>query len=127
MLFHKDRCRFEKDGHTQTLKTTGQTTSLRSWIDHDDRKSLSRWITSQDKYAMLEAEKLFLVRSDKLLIQDRIRHTMLLGPVVIFFYTLLVKGTIFDGLRGWFYAFQRVLAEIMLSLRLLERTMNDEK
>ena len=36
-------------------------------------------------------------------------------------FTLLVKGTIWDGWRGWYYALQRVLAEMLLALRLIER------
>ena len=127
VLFSKDTCRFEKDGHTQILRTTGQTARLRSWIDHDDRKPLSRWFASQDNYAKLEAEKLSCTPLDTMLIQDRLRHTMLLGPIVIFFYTLLVRGTLFDGWRGWHYTFQRTLAEMILSLYLLEKKMKDEQ
>ncbi|MEK7707311.1 MAG: hypothetical protein AAB380_04880, partial [Verrucomicrobiota bacterium] len=33
------------------------------------------------------------------------------------------KGLIFDGWRGWYYVFQRTLAEIILSLRLLEQKL----
>ena len=36
-----------------------------------------------------------------------------------------VKGAAFDGWRGWYYALQRMLAETMLSLRLLERRLGD--
>ncbi len=35
------------------------------------------------------------------------------------FYTLIVKGLVFDGWPGWYYVLQRTLAEIILSLRLL--------
>jgi len=33
---------------------------------------------------------------------------------------LLVRGVILDGWPGWYYAFQRALAETLLSLRLIE-------
>ncbi|MBL9133136.1 MAG: glycosyltransferase family 2 protein [Verrucomicrobiaceae bacterium] len=119
VLFRKDRCRYVPDGHTQLLSIPGTTAHLATKIDHDDRKPLSRWIASQDKYARLEAEKLTALT--QLSPQDRIRRTMILGPVFVFFYTLLVRRVIFDGLHGWYYSFQRALAEIMLSLRLLEK------
>ncbi len=119
VLFRKDRCRYRHDGHTQLLEIPGSSGQLQSRIDHDDRKPLSRWFASQDKYAVLEAEKLATLTH--LSIQDRIRRTMILGPVLVFFYTLIVRGAILDGSRGWFYAFQRTLAEIILSLRLLEK------
>jgi glycosyltransferase involved in cell wall biosynthesis len=119
VLFRKDRCRYVPDGHTQILSIPGSTTHLTTQIDHDDRKPLTRWVSSQDKYALLEAEKLTALAH--LSLQDRIRHTMILGPIVVFLYTLFVRRTILDGPHGWFYTFQRTLAEIMLSLRLLEK------
>ncbi len=121
VLFRKDRCRYVPDGHTQILSIPGTTAHLTTKIDHDDRKPLSRWFSSQDKYAKLEAEKLTALT--QLSLQDRIRRTMVLGPIVVFFYTLLVRRTILDGPHGWFYAFQRTLAEIMLSLRMIERKL----
>ncbi len=126
VLFRKDRCRYENDGHTQLLHIPGSSGQMKTHIDHDDRKPLSRWIASQDKYAKLEADKLMSLPPSALRLQDRIRRTMVLGPVVVFFYTLLARGALLDGWRGWYYTFQRVTAEIMLSLRLLERRMKHE-
>ena len=119
VLFRKDRCRYVNDGHTQLLQITGKTVELKTKIDHDDRKPLSRWFASQDKYARLEAEK--LSQQTELSLQDRIRRSLILGPIVVFLYTLGVKMTFLDGWAGWYYTFQRTLAEIMLSLRLLEK------
>jgi glycosyltransferase involved in cell wall biosynthesis len=121
VLFRNDKCTFEKDGHTQALRVDGDIDDIRHRIIHDDRKPLTRWLVSQDKYAMLEAEKLSAPRGHGLAIQDRIRRTLVLGPPAVLVYTLLIRGTLFDGFHGWFYAFQRLLAEIILSLRLLER------
>ena len=123
VLFRKDRCRYREDGHTQLLEIAGSSAMLEARIDHDDRKPLSRWLVSQDKYAKLEAEKLLSLPAEQLHFNDRVRRTMILGPVLVFFYTLLFRGVILDGWHGWFYAFQRTLAEIMLSLRLLERRL----
>ncbi len=119
VLFRKDHCRYVPDGHTQILSIPGSSAPLMSKIHHDDRKSLTRWLTSQDKYARLEAEK--LVTLTEISLQDRIRRAIVIAPWLVFFYTLIVRGTLLDGWRGWFYAFQRMIAEIMLSLRLLER------
>jgi hypothetical protein len=41
-------------------------------------------------------------------------------PAAMLFYCLIVRGGIFDGWRGVYYAFQRALAELMLSLYLLD-------
>lgn len=123
VLFRRDRCRYREDGHTQLLEIPGSSAMLSARIDHDDRKPLSRWLVSQDKYAKLEAEKLLSLPAEELHFNDRLRRTMILGPVLVFFYTLIVRGLILDGWAGWFYTFQRTLAEIMLSLRLLEKRL----
>ena len=123
VLFRKDRCRYEKDGHTQLLRINGRHEHLQTRIGHDDRKPLSRWFASQDKYARLEAEKLMSMPSSSLRLQDRIRRTMVLGPVFVLLYTLLARGAVLDGWRGCYYAFQRTTAEIMLSLHLLEKKL----
>jgi hypothetical protein len=67
-----------------------------------------------------EAEKLLTVPCDKLSRPDRIRRTKVLAPLLVFVYALFVKGAVFDGWHGWYYALQRSLAEAMLSLRLIE-------
>ena len=92
-------------------------------IWHDDRKSLSRWLASQDRYIQLEAHKLATTPAHELNLADRIRKRKLLAPFAILTYCLIVKRGILDGWRGWYYAFQRMLVEILLSLRLLELGM----
>ena len=119
-LFRRAKCRYVQDGHTQLLRADGPTAALRTRILHDDRKPLSHWIWSQDRYAKLEAEKLSRTPSVELGLNDRIRKTILLGPPVVFLYTLFVRGVILDGWAGWHYALQRALAETLLSLRLIE-------
>jgi len=109
-----------QDGHTQLLRADGLTAALGTPILHDDRKPLSHWIWSQDRYAKLEADKLTRTPTSALGLNDRIRKTILLGPPVVLLYTLFMRGVILDGWAGWYYAFQRALAETLLSLRLLE-------
>ncbi len=126
VLFRKSRCRYVADGHTQLLDVPGKRLPLVSPIDHDDRKSLSRWFASQDKYAVLEAEKLSNAKPSELRLQDRLRLMLVPAPLVVLFYTLFVKGLILDGWHGWYYTLQRVTAEVMLSMRLVDRQLNDE-
>ena len=119
-LFRRAVCRYVQDGHTQLLRADGPTTALRTRILHDDRKPLSHWVWSQDRYAKLEAEKLAATPRAALGLNDRIRATIVLGPPIVFLYTMLVRGVILDGWAGWYYACQRLLAETLLSLRLIE-------
>lgn len=119
-LFRRTKCRYVQDGHTQLLHAEGPTAALRTPMLHDDRKPLSHWVWSQDRYAKLEADKLTRTPASALGLNDRIRKTIVLGPPVVLLYTLFVRGVILDGWAGWYYAFQRALAETLLSLRLLE-------
>jgi glycosyltransferase involved in cell wall biosynthesis len=126
-LFQKDRCRYVEDGHTQLLSVQGKTATLSTPIDHDDRKPLSRWLWAQDRYAALEATKLLGADPSSLRLQDRLRLWMAPAPMVAFVYTLFARGLIRDGWRGWYYVFQRTLAEILLSLHLLEHKLGIAK
>ena len=120
LIFRRTCGRYADDGHTESLIWKGNAQHLHHCVNHDDRKPLSRWLSSQDRYAKLEADKLTRTPASALGLNDRIRKTILLGPPVVFLYTLFVRGVILDGWAGWHYALQRALAETLLSLRLIE-------
>src|SRR5439155_15054158 len=107
-------------GHGHCVSVEGPTKTLSGWIDHDDRKSLERWLSEQSRYAMAETKKLLETPSNDLNFPDRLRLWVLPAPFLVFFYTLFVKGLVLDGWPGWYYVFQRTLAEVILSLRLIE-------
>jgi glycosyltransferase involved in cell wall biosynthesis len=119
-LFRKDRAFYTDDGHTQLLQVKGKSATLSNYIYHDDRKSLSRWLWAQERYMLIEEKKLLETPINELSWGDRIRRQKILAPFIILFYCLILKGGIFDGWRGWYYAFQRVLVEVLLSIHLIE-------
>lgn len=118
-LFRKSQATYGDDGHTQLLQVQGQVGTLSAWIDHDDRKSLSRWLWAQDRYALLEVKKLRETPPQALSFGDRLRRYGVIAPIVVLAYCLFLKGGILDGRAGWYYAFQRLLAELLLALHLL--------
>jgi glycosyltransferase involved in cell wall biosynthesis len=119
-LFRKSKAVYIDDGHTQLLRVQGVSNQLHAPIYHDDRKSFSRWLWAQDRYALLEVQKLLTLPPQELGLGDRLRQTKILAPLIVFFYCLLLRQGLWDGWRGWFYAFQRVLAEMILAARLIE-------
>ncbi|MBD2521537.1 glycosyltransferase family 2 protein [Nostoc sp. FACHB-133] len=120
VLFRKVKAIYIDDGHTQLLQLTGKSAMLSNYIHHDDRKPLSRWLWAQDRYMVIESKKLLETPASELSLGDRIRKQKIIAPFIILFYCLIIKGGILDGWHGWYYAFQRVLAEILLSIRLIE-------
>jgi glycosyltransferase involved in cell wall biosynthesis len=126
-LFARDRARYVDDGHTQMLEVDGGSGHFQHPILHDDRKPLSRWLWAQDRYAQLELAKFSTLTSDHSRFNDWIRRQIVLAPFVVFFYCMILKGGILDGWRGWYYAFQRMLAELLLGLYLLEEKLKKAK
>lgn len=119
-LFRKDRATYIDDGHTQILEIKGISSKLKNHILHDDRKSLTRWLWAQDSYMILEARKLLEAPVNSLSLGDKIRRKKIFAPFIILFYCLIIKGGILDGWIGWYYAFQRMIAEFILSIKLIQ-------
>jgi glycosyltransferase involved in cell wall biosynthesis len=120
VLFRKERAHYVQDGHTQCLVIDGQVARLHEYLFHDDRKSFDRWVEAQWRYAKLEARKLLQTDSHMLSIPDRLRRAIFLAPVLAPVFVLFARGAILDGWPGMHYAFQRAVAEIMLSLCLIQ-------
>jgi len=119
VLYRRDSARYEDEGHGHKVRIDGSVQALRGKIEHDDRKPLSRWLQSQDAYFKIEARHLLATPNEQLNRQDRLRKKIFFAPWVVLVYLLIGQSLIFDGWPGWYYAFQRSLAETLLSLRLL--------
>ena len=119
-FFRKEKAIYIDDGHTQLLEVKGNSDYLKHYILHDDRKPFSRWLWAQDRYMIIEAKKLTETPFQQLSLGDKIRKQGVIAPFIVLFYCLILKGGILDGWIGWYYAFQRMLAEIILSLKLME-------
>jgi glycosyltransferase involved in cell wall biosynthesis len=121
ILYRKDKASYRQEGHTQRVVLGGEVLPLGGVIYHDDRKTLARWLTSQQRYARAEAEYLLDAPPGALRRTDKIRLMGWPAPIAVFFYTLLVKGCLFDGWPGWYYALQRTTAEMLIALEIIDR------
>lgn len=126
VLYRKASGEYAQDGHTQRVSVKGQIAELNSRILHDDRKPIGQWLLAQSRYMQLEAEKLGRANFSDLALADKLRRLIVVAPPAMFLYCLLVAGNILDGRAGLFYAFQRTVAESILSLYLLERMTTRE-
>ncbi|MFS0515850.1 glycosyltransferase family 2 protein [Nostoc sp. UIC 10607] len=127
VLYRKEKATYKDDGHAHRVSIEGKSAMLSSHIYHDDRKPLSRWLWAQDRYMVIEVKKLLDTPTRELSWGDRIRKQKLFAPLIILFYCLIFKGGILDGWHGWYYALERVLAEILLAIRLIEAEEFKEK
>jgi glycosyltransferase involved in cell wall biosynthesis len=123
VLYRKDRAHYRNVGHTQQLVITGDVMSLSGVIFHDDRKPLARWVGSQRHYARQEVD--YLLASDRKSLGhiDRVRLVGWFAPFAVFIYTLFFRGCLFDGWPGWYYVFQRVFAETLIALEIIDRRL----
>ena len=121
VLYRREGAAYRQDGHTQRVELKGKIGNLDAPILHDDRKSFDHWLRSQARYMKLEADKISTASWRDLGLSDRARKMRILAPIAIFFYCLFAKGAILDGRAGLYYTFQRVLAELILSLYLIEK------
>lgn len=120
VLYRRAGAHYVQDGHTQRIDLAGKVEQLAAPILHDDRKPLSAWLQAQDRYMDLEAQVIRGSSWAELGISDRVRSLVVVAPVLTLFYCLLVKGGILDGNAGLFYALQRSVAEMILSLKLIQ-------
>jgi glycosyltransferase involved in cell wall biosynthesis len=121
VLFRRTKGRYDQDGHTQRLRLEGRSASLAQKFLHDDRKSLAHWLAAQDRYMRLEAEAITSKPWADLAFSDKVRRIPLVAPFAVFLNCYVLKLGFLDGKAGLFYALQRVLAESLLALRLIEK------
>ena len=120
VLFRQGKATYYMNGHAHRLAVQGQVLPLAGIIYHDDRKPLAQWIASQQRYARDELAHLLSCNREKLSLADRIRLMVWPAPIAAFLYTLLIKRCLFDGRPGWYYALQRVIAEALLALEIMD-------
>jgi glycosyltransferase involved in cell wall biosynthesis len=127
VIYRKANATYRNEGHGHRVSVSGEVLPLNAPIYHDDRKSLNHWFSSQQRYARQEAEHLLNSSRAALTTADRVRLTAWPAPLVVFVYTLLVKGCLLDGWPGWYYVLQRVLAETLICLEIIDRRLNLDK
>ncbi|HIE84647.1 MAG TPA: glycosyltransferase family 2 protein [Dehalococcoidia bacterium] len=119
-LYKHSEARYLKEGHTQRVMVEGKIGELSSYINHDDRKPFSSWLMAQNKYSDLEAMHIVEMPWLGLRFSQKVRLLILVAPIAVLFYCLFVRACIFDGKAGIIYSLERVIAESILSIKVLK-------
>lgn len=119
VLLRRGAATFYMDGHTQRVRVEGRVLPLHERIVHDDRKPFRRFVERQRRYMRDEAAK--IRRGEQLNAAARIRKLRVVAPFAVVFQTLVLKRLILDGRAGFRYAWERFVAEVILSIELMKR------
>jgi glycosyltransferase involved in cell wall biosynthesis len=109
-------------GHTEAWEVNGSIATVSSRILHDDWKSTGQWVAGQARYMQRELDWL---RTGKTGLARWLRLTPPLMPIAVLLYCLFGKGLLLNGRAGIFYSLQRMVAEAVLSLMVLEQNMRN--
>jgi glycosyltransferase involved in cell wall biosynthesis len=109
-------------GHSDAWDVQGHVVTLKGTIIHDDWKSISQWLAGEAQVLQREHDWI-RVREAGLVRWLRVRPPLM--PITVFLYCLFGKGLILNGRTGLFYALQRMVAESVLSLIVLEEKLRD--
>lgn len=120
ILLRRDRFSVADDGHTEKWTVGGPIEVLKARVIHDDWKPTERWMKAQCHYMSRELVKM---RERPAGLRDWLRLRPPLMPFAAFLYCLFVKRLILDGKAGLYYALQRMVAEAILSLMILEERL----
>jgi glycosyltransferase involved in cell wall biosynthesis len=122
VLFRRAHGRYVQEGHAQVLQLNGAVRELTTPILHDDRKAWPRFIANQQRYATLEAAWLRAQRWSALGWPDRLRRLLVIAPWAAPLVAL-ARGAVLDGGAGWRYAWERCVAEWLISRALLRQLL----
>ena len=123
VLLRKGRFSVRDKGHTEAWDVTGPVITLSAVIIHDDWKTTREWLISQARYMQRELDYLHMNKGG---LARWLRFRPPLMPIAIFLYCLFGKGLLFNGRAGIFYALQRMVAEAVLSLMVLEERLREQ-
>jgi glycosyltransferase involved in cell wall biosynthesis len=124
ILLRKGSFSVRDRGHTEAWDVHGPVATLRARIMHDDWKPTGQWLIGQARYMQRELDRLHGTEGG-LVRWLRLRPPLM--PIVIFLYCLFGKGLVLNGRYGLFYAFQRMVAESILSLMVLEEKLHAQR
>jgi hypothetical protein len=107
--------------HTQHFAVQGTVYKFRNRIIHDDRKPLERWVAAQLSYQVLNDEAINGNGG-----QSRLKYSLRragIMPPMVGLLAYLRAGGPFGGAASARYAYERMVCESLLAIRLMNRRL----
>jgi len=111
--------------HTQHFAVAGPVYKFRNRVIHDDRKPLERWVASQLSYQVLNDEAA-AGNGQHRSFKYSLRRAGIMPPLVglIAYFR---SGGPFGGAASARYAYERMVCESLLAIRLMNRRLQDKR
>jgi glycosyltransferase involved in cell wall biosynthesis len=122
-LFRRRQVLITQVDHSQHFAVRGAVYKFRSRLIHDDRKSLDQWLAAQVSYQ--ELNDLAIRNGGPRRFRDYLRRSALMPPVMATFAYLRAGGPL-GGAAAARYAYERLVCESLLALRLLNRRLKEK-
>jgi glycosyltransferase involved in cell wall biosynthesis len=107
--------------HTQHFAVNGRVHKFRNRIIHDDRKPLERWVASQLSYQVLN-DNAVVEEGRESSLKYALRRAGVMPPLVALI-AYLRSGGPFGGAASARYAYERMVCESLLAIRLMNRRL----
>lgn len=120
ILLRRGQFTVANKGHTEVWQQHDAVVTLQGRVTHDDWKATDAWMNNQLRYMQRERDRL---RGEPGGAANWLRRRPPLMPIAVFLYCLFGRGLIVNGRAGLFYALQRLVAEAVLSLMILEEKL----
>jgi glycosyltransferase involved in cell wall biosynthesis len=126
ILLRRNSFSVKDEGHTEVWEVRGPIAALSNRIIHDDWKPTGQWVVGQVRYMQRELDWMQTVQTRRSRLVHWLRLRPPFMPIAVFLYCLFARGLLLNGRAGIFYALQRMVAEAVLSLMVLEHRMRSQ-
>ncbi len=127
LIFKNDKCRYKRIGHGEKLIINSKIKYLKGSIYHEnlnDIYNFKKWKKNQINYSKIEGLKICNQKFKKLRIQDLIRRFPPLNIFLLIIYLIVFKKIFFYGKAGFYYLYQRIFFESLLSYSIIKNYLN---
>jgi glycosyltransferase involved in cell wall biosynthesis len=115
-VFRRQDLLLTQRDHSQHFAVNGSVYTFRNRVIHDDRKPLERWVAAQVSYQ--ELNEAAIRNGGAARFRDYLRRSGLMPPVMGLF-AYFRSGGPFGGAASARYAYERIVCESLLAIRLM--------